>query len=202
MVAVTQRSLGIVGVAFAGGRSRRMGRDKANLRLGTTSLVEQAAVRLGEVTAEVLIADRGRELVAGRRSISDGDGAGPAAGILGAAELRPGRDLLILACDLPLVPPALLHHLATPIEQDAHVPRWRRGLEPLCALYRPPALAALAADVRAGRLGLHSLLRRESLGVRYLESRDLEAFGPPDRLFLNLNSPQDLKRFDELILRG
>lgn len=172
-----------------------MGRDKARLRLGDTSLVERAAGRLAEVVNEVLVADRGLELAHGYRSVADGDGDGPAAGILGAAGLCPGRDLLVLACDLPGVPAALLRCLTGTNEDDAFVPRWRRGVEPLCALYRPAALEILAAEARAGRFALHSLLRSGSLKVRYLEDRALAAFGPPEHLFLNLNTPEDLARF-------
>ncbi len=186
----------VVGVALAGGASRRMGRDKARLRLGDTSLVECAARRLREVVSEVLVADRGLGLAPGYRSVGDGDGAGPAAGILGAAAVRPGRALLVLACDLPSVPAALLRRLTDPIEDDAFVPRWRRGLEPLCALYGTAALAALEAEARAGRFALHSLLRSESIEARYLEGRELAAFGPPEHLFLNLNTPEDLARLD------
>jgi molybdopterin-guanine dinucleotide biosynthesis protein A len=169
-----------------------MGVDKASLRLAGASLVEQTAARLREVTAEVLIADRGLGLAAGYRSIADGPGAGPAAGILGAAAACPGRDLLVLACDLPRVPAALLRRLASPFGQDACVPRWRRGVEPLCALYRPAALTAIADEVRAGRFALHSTLHRGDLAVEILEGRTLEAFGPPEQVFLNLNTPEDL----------
>ncbi len=191
---MNQRSSRVVGVALAGGKSRRMGRDKARLRLGGASLVEHTAARLREVTTDVLVADRGRELVPGYRSITDGPGGGPAAGILGAAGLRPGCDLLVLACDLPRVPAALLRRLASPGREDACVPRWRRGIEPLCALYRPAALAVIAAEVHAGRFALHSMLRSASLDVRYLEGRDLETFGAPEGLFSNLNTPEDLAR--------
>ncbi len=169
-----------------------MGRDKARLRLEGASLVEQAAARLREVTTEVLIADRGLERAPGYRSITDGPGAGPAAGILGAAAACPGRDLLVLACDLPRIPAALLRHLAGPVDEDVHLPRWRRGVEPLCALYRPAALATIAAEVRAGRFALHSMLRLDSLSVRILEGPTLEMFGPPEQVFLNLNTPEDL----------
>lgn len=171
-----------------------MGRDKARLRLAGSSLVERAAERLREATAEVLVADRGRGLLPGGASVPDGPGAGPAAGILGAAGARPGRDLLVLACDLPYVPAALLRCLSGPVAGDALVPRWRRGIEPLCALYRPPALAALAAAASAGRFALHSLLRSGDLDVRYLEGSELAAFGSADHLFVNLNRPEDLAR--------
>ncbi len=194
---------GVVGVVLAGGASRRMGRDKALIEVAGTSLAEHAARRLAEVVTEVVLADGGRRSVPGRRSIADGPGAGPAAGILAAAALRPGRDLLVLACDLPQVPAALLERLARPTAADARVPRWQRAVrrpavEPLCALYRPRALARLEARVAAGgpasrSLALHRLL--DDLEVRYLEAEELRPFGLPGELFLNLNHPQDLERF-------
>ncbi len=192
----------VAGVVLAGGASRRMGRDKAQLEVAGASLGEHAARRLAAVAAEILVADGGRRSVPGRRSIADGPGAGPAAGILAAAELCPGRDLLVLACDLPLVPPALLERLARPTVADARVPRWQaaaRGpcVEPLCALYRPAALARLAARVAAGgpasrALALHRLFG--DLEIRYLEAEELRRFGPPEEVFLNLNRPADLER--------
>jgi len=185
----------VVGVVLAGGASRRMGRDKARLRLAGASLVERAAARLRQATAEVVVADRGRDSAPGYASVPDGDGDGPAAGILGAAGARPGRDLLVLACDLPAVPASLLRRLGGPVSEDAFVPRWSRGIEPLCALYRPAALRALAAAVADGRFALHSLLRTGGLAVRYLENSELAAFGSPDRLFVNVNRPADLTRF-------
>ena len=171
-----------------------MGRDKARIRLRGTSLIETTAALLESVADEVLVADRGLGVAPEYRSIEDGPGAGPMAGILGAAAERPGQDLLVLACDLPEVPVALLRRLAESTQGDACVPRWRRGPEPLCALYRPAALAAMAAEASAGRLALYAMLRLEHLSVCYLEGDSLAAFGPPERVFLNLNTPEDLAK--------
>src|SRR5262245_2895316 len=124
-----------VGVVLAGGSSQRMGRDKALLTVGGASLPARTAERLAAVCAEVAVADRGRRLVPDFPSLSDGPGRGPAAGILGAAAAYPGRPLLVLACDLPGVPAALLAELARSAACDLAIPRWRRGVEPLCAFY-------------------------------------------------------------------
>jgi molybdopterin-guanine dinucleotide biosynthesis protein A len=181
-----------VGVVLAGGDSRRMGHDKALLQIGDRTWVEDAAHRLSKVCREVVIADRGRRSTHRWPSLPDGPGAGPAAGLLGAAAELPGRELLALACDLPRVPVELLRRLAAPFDGDLLAPRWRRGVEPLCARYRPPALELLAAEVAAGRLALHPLFAAPSLAVRYLEREELEGFGAPAELFLNLNRPEDL----------
>jgi molybdenum cofactor guanylyltransferase len=182
-----------VGVVLAGGSSRRMGRDKTLLAPGGESLPAMAARRLAAVCAEVAVADRGRGLLPGLPSLPDGPGRGPAAGILGAAEAYPGRRLLVLACDLPRVPEALLAALARPME-DWVVPRWREGVEPLCALYGPAALAVLDRRIARGLFALHELAG-EDLAVRILEEVELARFGDPEEIFLNLNAPEDWERY-------
>src|SRR5437763_16501725 len=142
---MTGSALQPVGLVLAGGESRRLGSDKA--RLEGAALPLGAVERLAAVCAEVAVADRGRRLVPGRRSLADGEGRGPAAGILGGAAEYPGRPLLVLACDLPRLPAGLLAELAGEEAADWVVPRWEGGLEPLCALYGPAALAALAEKV-------------------------------------------------------
>jgi molybdopterin-guanine dinucleotide biosynthesis protein A len=195
----------VVGVVLAGGASRRMGRDKAVLAVDGETLVARAARRLLGACAWVAIADGGRGLVPDLPSLPDGPGAGPAAGILGAAGAWPGHPLLVLACDLPRVPTALLEDLAGRVppsgsgeEADWVVPRWERGLEPLCALYRPAALAALAAAVERGVAAPHRLAEAAALRVRYLEGDRLRRFGEPADLFLNLNTARDLARWRRL----
>jgi molybdopterin-guanine dinucleotide biosynthesis protein A len=192
-----------LGVVLAGGASSRMGADKPLLRLpgaGGTTLVEHAAWRLGAVCLEVVVADRGRGLVPGLRSIEDGPGRGPAAGLLGAARCAPGRPLLALACDLPAVPEALLAELAGRGAADCAAPSTesggRRRIETLVCRYSPRALAALAGQVAGGRYALRLLFERRDLVVELLEGEDLARFGDPAKMLANLNTPEDLERLD------
>ena len=104
--------------------------------------------------------------------------------------------MLVLACDLPFVTPALLQRLVeesgTGEEIDAVVPRSARGLEPLCALYRDalrrprPGPASSAGDLKVA--GLLADLRVRELGR--------EALAPYDdgSLFENVNTPHDHAR--------
>ena len=193
-----------VGVVLAGGASRRMGRDKAALAVDGETLAARAARRLLGVCARVAIADGGRGLVPGLPCLPDAPAPGPAAGILGAARAWPGHPLLVLACDLPRVSEALLRELVrrlpagdagTAADPDWVVPRWERGLEPLCALYRPAALAALAAAVERGIAAPHRLAEAAGLRIRFLEGERLRRCGEPADLFLNLNTARDLERW-------
>lgn len=186
-----------LGVVLAGGASRRMGRDKAALPLAGVGLAERACRLLAAVCPEVVVADGGRGVAAGFRSLRDGPARGPLAGILGAAETAAGRPLLVLACDLPNVPAGLLVALAG-APGDWVIPRWRRGSEPLCALYRPPALALLAARAGRGLYALHEAAAAPGLDVRWLEEREIAAFGDPAEIFRNLNRPQDVAGMEGL----
>lgn len=203
-----------VGVALAGGASRRMGRDKATLPAapwGRGRMIDWTVERLSAVCDEVVVADAGRGLVDAAKAISvaDGPGRGPAAGILGAtrlgatqlgaAEARLGRSLLVLACDLPCVTTDALRTLLSfgggwvvPARQT-DPPR----LEPLASLFRPAALDALRRRVGEGRFDLHGLaqdLAESDLDVRRLGDEVWEPLGGADRLFANLNRPEDLER--------
>ena len=183
--------MAIVGVVLAGGASTRFGRDKALAVVDGVPLAERAHRALDTVCDEVVIADAGRRVLPAIESVADGPGRGPVAGILGAAARRPGRTLLVLACDLPHAPPALLARIAR-CRGDWVVPRHDGGLEPLCALYRPAALEALAELVRAGEFAPHRLAGA-ALRVRYLEAGEIADLGHPARLFWNVNAPADLR---------
>lgn len=218
----------VVGVVLAGGAGSRLGRSKAGLRLpggqagkpGPT-LVDWAADRLDAVAGidEVLIAggaagrgdgldhglegpppDVGRSLP--RSLVADGPGSGPAAGILGAADERPGRRLLVLACDLPLVPVDLLRALAAsdaelaPATSDPDNPR---AMNPTCAVWTPAVLRMLRARVEGGDFRLYPLTRSERVRV---DPVDAGAFGDPDDVLLNVNTSADWDRACALLGSG
>lgn len=180
-----------------------MGRDKATLVVAGDTLAERTVARLARVCSEVLVADGGRGVVPGARSIADAAGEGPAAGILAAARERPGRDLLVLACDVPRVPAALLERLAETLAADGEraestapdlvLPRTEVGPEPLVGAYGPRALAALADQVASGENAVRDLLDRDDLRVVFVEGDDLARFGDPTRMLANVNTPTDLR---------
>lgn len=182
-----------------------MGRDKALLplpeALGGADMVTWTAQRLAAVCDEVLIADRGRGRVTGHPSIEDGPGKGPAAGILGAAAVRPGRALLALACDLPLVPVSCLRLLVEHAEGSRGgggggwvVPISDGGrLEPLCSVYGVTALERLESRVGRGLYALRGLEHERGLEVKKLAS-PLWRQESGAEIFANVNTPRDFEK--------
>ncbi|MCY3591193.1 MAG: molybdenum cofactor guanylyltransferase [Acidobacteria bacterium] len=207
----------IVGVVLAGGEGRRLGGNKAVLRLPRSrsgepgpTLVDWAVTRLAAVAAveEIVVAagDFGAEVGSVDRGLGvsvapDGPGSGPAAGVLGAARSRPEHRLLVLACDLPLVPVGLLSNLAAsdaelaPAAEDPGNPR---SMNPTCALWTPPALKRLAVRIEEGDNRLYPLTRCAALRV---EPVDAGRFGDPEDVLLNVNTAADWERARRLVER-
>lgn len=197
---------GLTGVVLTGGRSVRMGRDKASLEIHGESLLAQTLAKLAAVCTDILIAigPADRQVlpanVEARTDISfvnDLDGLkGPAAGILAAARARPEQSLLVLACDLPNLTAEVLAAISAQ-RGDWVVPRHQDRLEPLCSLYRPPSLSALEQRAARGDFALHHLAD-EALSIAYFEGSDFDSLGDPQTLFHNLNTPGDLAAAERL----
>lgn len=180
----------------AGGRSRRMGRDKALLPWGASDLLSHALARLGELTPDVRILcgaedryqERGRPLV--RDPGTDG---GALVGIAAGLAATDAEISLFLAVDLPLVPVALLRALLAAVAgADAAVPVADRGPEPLCAAYRRTCLDPIRLRLAADDRKMTAFW--PDVRVRTLGGGELRAFGDPERLFLNVNAPADYAR--------
>lgn len=187
-----------LGVVLAGGRSTRMGDDKATLLFSGQRLVDRAARCFAGAGFDFVVADGGRQLIADAESLTDGEGSGPVAGILGAAAAHPDQALLVLACDMPYVPPELITTLAVwRHEADWVVPRTPQGLQPLCARYGPRAVARLAHRAQSGEYALHDLDDEPTLVVDHVESDVVARFGRPDHIFRNLNRPEDVASLTE-----
>jgi molybdopterin-guanine dinucleotide biosynthesis protein A len=188
--------MSLVGFAAAGGRSRRMGRDKAHLPWGDTDLLGHTLARLRTVAGEVRLlsgpelrhVDRGVPVL-----VDPSPDLGPLGGVLAALESVPGSAALVLAIDLPLVPHALLAHLGTLSEGvDAVVPTSPSGPEPLCALYGPACLDPVRRAAETGRLKMTAFWT--DVRVRAVGADEIGAFGDPESLFLNVNDPADYDR--------
>jgi molybdopterin-guanine dinucleotide biosynthesis protein A len=97
---------------------------------------------------------------------------------------------VLLAVDLPYVPPALLRRLAELIEDfDAVVPVSPGGPEPLCAAYGPRCRDAVRLALERGAYKLTAFW--PAVRVRQLVAHELSPFGDPNRLFANLNTPDE-----------
>lgn len=149
----------LYGLVLAGGRSRRMGTDKAALDLGDGALLERAvallAAELEHVYVSVRPDQRGDALRARFRLVEDRTPEiGPAAGLLAAHAQQPHAAWLVIACDMPLLEASHVRTLIAARDPQKGATVWRTdetgAAEPLCAIYEPATLADFAASIRAG----------------------------------------------------
>lgn len=181
---------------LAGGRSSRMGTDKAFLELGGEPLIARAAKLAHEVAAEVKIVGEPEKFAAYGAVVADVyRERGPLGGIH-AALTESGTELnLMLAVDLPFVPAPFLKYLLARAELSkatVTVPLLNRYFQPLCAVYRKqfllPAQGALVED----RNKIDPLFRQVSLCI--VSEDDLAANGFNSSIFRNLNTREDWER--------
>jgi molybdopterin-guanine dinucleotide biosynthesis protein A len=139
-------TLQIYGLVLVGGRSQRMGRDKALLQYADhRSQLERTSALLQAVCPRVFVSQRAEQnfpLPPQTAAIMDSVSAarGPLCGILSAMQAHPQAHWLVLACDLPWLTSATLDKLITAFRAQApELTAYRSshdGLpEPLCALY-------------------------------------------------------------------
>jgi molybdopterin-guanine dinucleotide biosynthesis protein A len=179
-------------VILAGGRSRRMGHDKATLPAGDGTLIEHLARRLAPVVDETIIAGGSVDPpIEGARVVADRQaGLGPLAGMLAGFAAAKQRHVWVVACDLPDIEPALGGLLlALAGDYEAVVPRPDQEPEGVCALYVRELAPRIEALLESGQRSIKSLLDRSA--VRYLTSDELRAVDPQLRSFRNINTPTD-----------
>ena len=191
----------IASAILAGGHSRRMGTDKALLRLHPDgpALIETVVARLTEagLPPALIVTDTPERYDwLDIRSVTDViPGAGALGGILTALTHSPEELTFIVACDMPLLNPALLRYMASlPFDADAFVPRWTEAdgsarIEPLHAVYSAQCIEPVRARIEVGKLKVTDTL--DDLEVRYIEEADLRRYDPTLSSFRNVNTPQD-----------
>jgi molybdopterin-guanine dinucleotide biosynthesis protein A len=184
----------LAGLVLCGGRSLRMGIDKATIEVAGATLLDRAVSRLTEVCDPVLIAPGGVRLgLDERRVVADAiPGAGPLGGIVAALHRSPHRLLAVVAVDMPWLDPALLRFLAARMGvHDVAVCQTQRGLEPLHAVYARSALPVAEAALHSPERSLRGTIAR--LRALTIAENDWRSAGFSERFANNINTPADLE---------
>ena len=179
------------GFVLAGGKSSRMGRDKALLPCGDHTLVQHIAARVESAAGSVTLVGQPEKYRAlGYAAVPDlyPDG-GPACGIQAALAASPAEWNLVVACDMPALTAGFLRTLLEAAESsggDALIPLSPPGWpEPLCAVYRRTSLAVLTQAIRRNVRKVTEALA----GLRVVYRPVAGGFW-----FQNLNTPEDWAR--------
>jgi molybdopterin-guanine dinucleotide biosynthesis protein A len=178
---------------MAGGRSMRMGQDKAWIELDGEPLIKRVADVLGELADEVIVvANDPRYESLGLRVVRD---RWPQGGALGGIATGIGAathdTVLVAACDMPFLSVdvwrVLLGHAG---EADVVIPKIDGEYETMHALYTKACVPQMARAIAENRLRVISFF--DQVRVLAIEEPELRAADPTLRSFTNVNTPEEL----------
>ena len=191
---------------LVGGRSSRMGQDKAAVPFEGSPMVARIASAIRDALkgarVRLVAADHEQLLRLGAVDAADGfvfdiiPRMGPAGGLYAALAHTDKEWAFATACDLPLLSSDLIRHLSERLddEHDATVPLQSDGRpQPLAAFYRVrPVRDRLAELLERPRPtpSMQELL--DGMNVRYVPFEDIEHLAGSQSFFTNVNSPEDL----------
>jgi molybdenum cofactor guanylyltransferase len=191
-----QRVEPIAAFILAGGKSSRMGQDKAFLELEGETLLARAMEFAATVASDVRLVGDPQKLLPFGRVVEDVfPGRGPLGGIHAALTSSTADLNLVLAVDLPFVETRFLAYLLSAASQSGAVvtvPQAAGGWQPLCAVYRREFEAIAERALRKRKNKIDALFAQ--VETRVIGVEELARMGFSTEMFRNLNTPEDIAR--------
>ncbi|MCL6612456.1 MAG: molybdenum cofactor guanylyltransferase [Peptococcaceae bacterium] len=189
----------ITGIILAGGKSNRMGTNKALLELGGLTLIERVARVLSGTCSEIIIAGGGAKELAhlGYQVVPDiYSGCGPLSGIHAGLTAARNRYSFVAACDIPFLDEKLIYRLVSEAEgYDAVILKHGDYFEPLSSLYSKALIEAAETSIKKGVYkvtAVLSLVKWKPVTVDSASIPDLE------KSLFNINTPRDYENAKKL----
>jgi molybdenum cofactor guanylyltransferase len=180
---------------LAGGKSTRMGTDKAFVALDGRTLLARMLEVARSVTRDVRIVGSATKFEPFAPVVEDiFPGCGPLGGIHAALRLSPTELNVVIAVDTPFISFALLQFLIARAQNSAAVvtaPQTSQGWQPLCAIYRREFADAAEPALREGRYKIDALF--DQVQMQAIGEEELECAGFSPKLFRNLNTREELE---------
>ena len=190
----------ITSIVLAGGKSTRLGREKALELIGGESLIERVIGRVAPLSTEVILVMRPEQptlpVLAQPKVKAVTDlypGKGSLGGVYTGLHYSSSFHNLVVACDMPFLNEALLRHLIelSP-DFDVVIPLVEGNTEPLHGIYSKNCLVPIEALLKQGKLRIVDFF--PSVRVRYVDATELNRFDPQHLSFFNINAEEDLTK--------
>lgn len=183
----------VSGIILAGGRSVRMGQNKAFLEIDGKRIIDRTASLFNSLFKELILVTNTPEEYAylGIKTVSDiFPGKGSLGGIYTGLFHSPNEYSFIASCDMPFLRMDLIEFLLSHKEDnDVVVPRPRDGDEPLHAVYSKRCLKPIEAMIRKGDLRIIGFY--PEVKVRGVSEEELMPYISNPSPFLNINTPEE-----------
>lgn len=191
----------ITGVILAGGQSRRMGQNKALMRLGDQPLIVHVIRQIESVTDELLLITNEPNLYTALKLPMYADilpDMGALGGLHTGLTYATNSAVICVGCDMPLLQPNLLSYLVTLLgDYDAVVPSVQTVdqsttvFQTLSAVYSKRCLPVIDEMLAVDELRVHALYDR--IDARIVQPHEWEKSDPKGLSFFNINTPEDFE---------
>lgn len=185
----------ITGIILSGGKSSRMKTDKAFLKLGSKTMIEELISRLEKKFSRLMIIanDRERYKRFGIELVEDiVPDKGPLGGIYTGLVVSRDDYNFIFACDMPFLNQDLIQYMIGEVEDggyDVIIPEWEGRLQPLCAIYSKECIKPIENELSRNNLKITDFLKY--VKARVLNEKEISQFISSQHFFANINTPQD-----------
>jgi len=191
-------------IILAGGKSSRLGSDKASATVGDKCLLHQVISCVDTLCKHIIIiTDQERSFpqfanqIDLRTATDTFPGKGPLGGIYTGLAISDSFYNLVVACDMPFLNQDLLHYMMElSADSDLVIPLLDNQVEPLHAVYTKNCLSSIEHLIKQDKLTINELCRL--VKVRYVKAEEIERFDPTHLSFFNINTKADLKKAREL----
>ncbi len=187
----TQRQISCI--ILAGGKNARMGREKAYLRIGERTIIEEQSDTLGRIFDEIIIVANSQNYFKNIdvKVVTDiVPDSGPLGGLYSGLAVSSNIHSFLIACDMPFINLHLIDYMIKQIgENDIVIPLSSKGIETLFAVYSLNCLETIRRQIEFRNLKLLDILN--FFKVRYISQEEIEKFDPKEFSFFNVNSPKD-----------
>ena len=202
----------IAGIVLAGGRSSRMGRDKASLVFDGRSLLVRTVAAVGAVADEIVIVRApgqtlppldGAAARAGVRIVEDPvEGEGPLRGIATGLAAATAPVALVVGVDMPFLRPELLRLIAGRVSAERRwvLPIAHRRPQPLCSAFARDALPVVEAHLAAGDRAPMTVAA--DLGFYRMPAEEWGTVDPDGWSFVDVDTPEDFAEAERLLREG
>ena len=186
---------------LAGGKSRRMGQNKALMNLDGMPVLQWELNAVTDATDDLFLVANFPEPyksfnIAVKPDLTPGKAA--LGGIYSALAYAKYNWVLLLACDMPLLNPAIIAFLARQRQQtDVVIPLVGKHPETLHAFYHKRCLPPIQKRIAANRLKVVGFF--DEVRVRYVNKMALQAVVPNFDYLINLNTPAEFRRVEDLV---
>ena len=183
-------------IILAGGKSSRMGRDKAFMKIGRTNLIKRELEILRKIFKEILIvANKPKKYRFSRNVKVMKDiipNLGPLGGLYSGLKASDTKYNFVAGCDMPFLNPDLIRYMMKSKKNyDVVVPKANGRMHPLFGIYSKKCIPAIEENLKEGRRNVSSIFPK--MRTKVVSGKDIVPLDNKMYSLMNINTPDDLK---------